>query len=353
PGRFADMSELVALSGAAAKRGGLYVSHIRDEGRGGVAAVKEALEIGRRSNAQTHISHFKCSGPTQWHTAGARLRLLDDARAAGQDVTIDVYPYDRSSTTTDILLPDWALKDGRAGLREALKSAQGRARLHADIVAYMRENGWNDLKHVALAAGRPEWVGRTLAEVPTPAADADGQVENLIKVSAAGGAQAIYADMDEGDVDAVVKYPFCVFGSDSAVRDPDMVYKPHPRGSGTFPRIFGSFVHDTRSLELAQAVRKATGQAADIFHLAGRGYLRRGAWADIVIFDPDRIQAGADYDRPFDSPTGIDYVLVNGVVALDHGNLTGNRPAGMPVRGAVEGNSLASRGPEDRLSKRD
>lgn len=334
PGRFAETSELVALSEAAAKQGGLYVSHIRDEGRGGVGAVKEALEVGRRSNARTHISHFKCSGPTEWHTAAARLRLLDEARAAGQDVTIDVYPYNRSSTTTDVLLPDWALRDGRAGLRDALKSAQGLNKLRADIASFMRENGWRDLTHVTLAAGRPEWVGRTLAEVPAAAADAAGQIENLIKVSALGGAQAIYADMDEGDVDAVLKYPFCVFGSDSAVRDPDMVYKPHPRGSGTFPRIFGRYVHSAQALELAQAVRKATGQAADIFRLGGRGYIRPGGWADVVIFDPDRIKDGADYDRPFDPPLGIEYVLVNGTVALEHGNLTGNRPAGMPVRGA-------------------
>lgn len=334
PGRFADVPELVSLSQVAAKHGGLYVSHIRDEGRGGVEAVKEALEVGRLSNAQTHISHFKCSGPTEWHTMDSRLRLLDDARASGQSVTIDVYPYNRSSTTTDVLLPDWALRDGRAGLREALKSPQGRNRLHADIAAIMRENGWKDLMHVTLAAGRPEWVGRTLAEAPAAAADVNGQIENLIKVSALGGAQAIYADMDDGDVDEVIKYPFCVFGSDSAVRDPDMIYKPHPRGSGTFPRIFGRYVNTAHALELSQAVRKATGQAADIFHLANRGYLRPGDWADIVIFDPEHIKDGADYDRPFDSPLGIDYVIVNGTVAVEHGNLTGNRPAGVPVRGS-------------------
>jgi N-acyl-D-amino-acid deacylase len=333
PGRFADTSEVVALSEAAARRGGLYVSHIRDEGRGGVEAIREALEVGRLSQAPTHISHFKCSGRAEWRTAPRRLEILDAARAAGQRITFDVYPYDRSSTTTDVLLPDWAVKDGRAGLREVARSAQARRRLRDEILASLQESGWDDLSHVRLVAGREEWIGRTLVEVPVAAAaDVSRQVENLIDISLRGGAQAIYGDMSEDDVRRILADPFCVFGSDSAVRDPEQLYKPHPRGSGTFPRVFSRYVRDERLLALALAVRKATGQAADIFRLDGRGYLRPKAWADVVIFDPAKINDTADYDQPFAAPTGIDYVIVNGVVTVDHGNLTGEGAAGGAVR---------------------
>jgi N-acyl-D-amino-acid deacylase len=332
PGRFAERGEVVALSEVAARNDGLYVSHIRDEGRGGIDAIREALDIGRLSGAPVHLSHFKSSGRSEWHSMSKRLGLLDEARAAGQSVTIDVYPYNRSSTTTDVLLPDWAVKDGRAGLRQAGKNPRIRRQLHADILARLRGEGWNDLMHVRLAAGRPEWIGRTLADVPVASPELDRQVENLIEVSLLGGAQAIYADMDETDVAQVVGYPYCVFGSDSAVRDPGMLYKPHPRGCGTFPRIFNRYVRGERSLTLGQAVYKTSGQAAEIFKLGDRGKLRPGAWADIVIFDPEMIRDEADYDQPFAPPLGIDYVIVNGVVAVEHGNLSGNTPAGMAVK---------------------
>ena len=332
PGMFADMSEVVALSEVAARRGGLYVSHIRDEGRGGGDAIREALEIGRRAGAFTHISHFKSSGRSEWNSMAKRLKLLDDARAAGQRVTIDAYPYDRSSTTTDVLLPDWALRDGREGLRQAGQSAAARHRLHADIRAALLQDGWRDLTHVRLAAGRPEWIGRTLAEVPVASGDVDRQIENLIDISLRGGAQAIYADMNEDDVAMVIRYPFGVFGSDSAVRDPALLYKPHPRGSGTFPRVFNRYVRHEQALDVSQAVHKASGQAAEIFGLRERGRLKPGAWADIVVFDLNAIRDVASYDQPLASPSGIDYVIVNGTVVVDHGNLSGNRPAGVGVR---------------------
>lgn len=333
PGRIAQPTEVIALAKVSAEHGGLYVSHIRDEGRGGIDAIREALEIGRLSGAATQISHLKCSGPSQWHSSSLRLSLIEEARSAGQKVAIDVYPYDRSSTATDLLLPDWALKDDRTGLREAAKDEQAKRRLSDDIRAKLQENGWKDLKHVTLASGRPEWLGRTLAEVPVPALDIEHQIENLIQISFRGGAQAIYADMDESDVDQIVACSYGVFGSDSAVRDADAVYKPHPRGCGTFPRIFRVYVRDRRLLQLSDAVRKASGEAAEIFGLENRGVLLAGAWADVVIFDSERIGDQADYERPFAEPSGIEYVIVNGVVAVDHGNLTGSRPApGMALR---------------------
>jgi N-acyl-D-amino-acid deacylase len=332
PGRFADTAEVVALAKVASNSNGIYASHIRDEGTNGIEAIREALDIGRQAHTSTQISHFKSSGPRQWHTMTRRLDLLDEARANGQPVTIDVYPYSRSSTTTDILLPDWALEGNRTGLRQAGESLQIRQKLHADIVSRMNGEGWKNLSHVRLAAGRPEWIGRTLAEVPTSAPDLNQQVENLIEISLRGGAQAIYASMDEQDVTQVMTYPFSVFGSDSAVRDPSAEYHPHPRGCGTFPRVLRLYVREQGWLSWQEAIHKASGLAAEIFGLENRGLLLPDYWADIVIFDPNLIADQADYEKPFGEPVGIDYVMVNGTVAVDHGAMTSAKSAGMPVK---------------------
>lgn len=332
PGRFATTSEVIALAKESGNKGALYATHIRNEGPRGVEAIREALEIARQAGAALEISHFKSSGLRQWRTIGSRLALLDEARARGQNVSIDVYPYTRSSTTTDILLPDWAVKDHRSGLRQVSTSGDLRQRLHADIVSRLTEEGWKDLLFVRLVAGRPEWIGKTLAQVPVAAQNLSEQVENLIDVSLRGGAQAVFDDMDEQDVAQVATYPYSVFGSDSAVRNPSADYLPHPRGYGTFPRIFSKYVRDEGLLSLASAIHKASGQAAEIFHLANRGILTPGNWADVVVFDPVSIQDKADYDQPFAHPLGIDYVIVNGVVVVDHENLTSNDPAGLPIR---------------------
>lgn len=332
PGRFAKTSELIALAKVAGNSGAIYATHVRDEGINGVDAIREALEIARQAGAALEISHFKSSGPLQWHRIVQRLALLDEARQRGQTVTIDVYPYARSSTTTDVLLPDWALKDQRSGLRQVTGSRQIRQKLHADIVSRINAEGWKDLLFVRLSAGRPEWVGKTLAEVPVAAQSLNQQVENLIDISLRGGAQAVYADMDERDVAQVATDEYSVFGSDSAVRDPTAQYQPHPRGWGTFPRIFSRYVREQGLLSLPQAVHKASGQAAKIFSLGDRGILRSGYWADIVVFDPNSIEDRADYDQPFAEPVGLDYVIVNGIVTVDHGALTSDKAAGMPVR---------------------
>jgi N-acyl-D-aspartate/D-glutamate deacylase len=334
PGRFATKDELIILARAAAERGGVYASHIRNEASGGEEAIKEALTVGRRAGAVTQISHLKCSGRGQWRSMARRLELLAQARASGMRVYTDAYPYERSSTTTDILLPDWAVADNRAGLRQIAGSQASRQRLRQDILSKLQTDGWRDLSHVSLVAGRREWIGLTLAQAPKPAGTLDEQIENLMVVSLRGGAQAIYADMNESDVALALADEFCAFGSDSAVRDPDGDYLPHPRGAGSFPRIFKVHVRETGLLDLPRAARKASGLAAEIFGLEKRGHLVAGAWADVVVFDPVAVEDRADYEQPFAEPRGIDYVIVNGVVVVAHGSFTEHPPAGRALRHA-------------------
>jgi N-acyl-D-aspartate/D-glutamate deacylase len=334
PGRFAMIDELIALARAAAERGGVYASHIRNEGSRGEEAIEEALAVGRQAGAVTQISHLKSAGRGQWRSMARRLKMLAQARAAGLHVYSDAYPYECSSTTTDILLPDWAVADNRANLRQVAGNQVLRQRLRDDILSKLQADGWRNLTHVSLVAGRQEWIGRTLAEAPTSAATTEQQIENLIAISLRGGAQAIYADMDEADVAAVLTDDFSVFGSDSGVRDPEGDYRPHPRGVGTFPRIFKIYVRETGRLDLPRAVRKASGMAAEIFGIEGRGHLVAGEWADVVIFDPTAIEDRADYEQPFAEPRGIDYVIVNGVVVVAHGSFTEHLPAGRALRHA-------------------
>jgi N-acyl-D-amino-acid deacylase len=344
PGRFAKVDELVSLAKIAAAYDGLYVSHVRNEAHAGVEALREALKIGKQAGIAVQISHLKCSGRGQWQAMAERLRLLNEARAGGLQVYVDAYPYARSSTTTDILLPDWAVADRRAALRAAASNLLARQRLRADILNKLAQDGWRDLAFVRLVAGRPEWIGHTLAQVPQPAATMDQQLENLLAISLRGGAQAVFSDMSEEDVALALADPFCVFGSDSAVRDPDGNYLPHPRGSGTFPRIFKSNVRERSLLELSQAVRKASGQAAAIFGLVERGQLQVGYWADIMIFNPETIEDRADYEQPFAEPRGINHVTVNGSLVLQFGQFVSNSSAGMALRNAqVDSSALASR----------
>lgn len=332
PGRFAKTEELIALAQQAAQSEGLYVSHIRDEAAGGVAALEEALHIGQAAGAVTQISHLKCSGQAQWHTMPQRLETLADLRAAGVPVFCDLYPYDRSSTTTDILLPDWAVANQRAALKQAAGEGPARQRLRDEIRQKLQRDGWQKLDHVQLIGGPPEWRNATLAAVPRPAQTLTQQIENLIEVSLRGGAQAIYADMNEEDVAAALQAEFSVLGSDSAVRYPASNYKPHPRGSGTFPRVFSQYVRTQKLLTLSQAVRKTSGLAAEIFKLNGRGILRSGAWADVVIFDAATIDDRADYDDPLADPRGIDYVIVNGNLVVEQNQLVSTPPAGRALR---------------------
>jgi N-acyl-D-amino-acid deacylase len=332
PGRFAQTGELIYLARAAAAYGGMYVSHIRSESHEGEAATREALIIGQMAHAHTHISHIKCSGRSQWHLMTERLRLLDAARDTGLEVSMDVYPYDCSSTTTDVLLPDWALADKRQGLRHCATSKQARDELREAIRTKLRLDGWQNLRYIRLVSGRKDWIGRSLAEIPAPAATLDQQIDNLIQISLSGGAQAIYADMNEEDMQLALSNPFCVIGSDSAVRNAEADYKPHPRGLGTFPRIFHRYVQETSQLSLSEAVRKASGQAAELFGLPDRGHIRVGEWADVVIFYPALIEDRADYEQPFADPVGIACVIVNGVVTVEQNAFTHQPSSGQALR---------------------
>lgn len=343
PGTFAKTDEIASLAKVAAGKNGLYVSHIRDEGAGGVAALQEAIFIGDKAGVQVHISHFKAQGPLLWGSATARLDLVRAAKDRGVMISADQYPYTASSTGIAVLLPPWLSEGdfGRAKLK--LQDPTTRGRIRNEMLAQLKINGWTDYSFARVAYYKfdPSLVGLTIADI-THKREASGksqdgvtesehQAETIIDLYSHGGAQMIFFDMSEDDVETIMKNPDVMFGSDSGVRDENLTVLPHPRGFGTFPRILGVYVREKTLLSLEEAVRRMTSLPAATFGLSGRGLIRENNWADLVIFDRKQIVDTATFEKPLSPPQGIRYVIVNGSIVLDQEKLTNTLP-GMVLR---------------------
>ena len=298
PGAFAQTPELVELAKAAAEAGGLYATHIRDEGQLLLDAVGEAIDVGRRAGLPVQISHFKAAGRDNWGRTKDSLRLTEQARAEGVDVTFDAYPYTAASTIL------WAV----ARSTEAVEA-------DAVMVASVRE--------------RREYEGKTISQIAEmlglPVADALSRV-----LQEERDAVAVFFAMDEGDVRRVLKHELCMIGSDGL---PSEGGKPHPRLYGTFPRVLARYAREEGLLTLEEAVHKMTGLSARRFGLERRGELKDGWCADIVVFDPQAVTDTATYEQPRQYPRGIEYVLVNGQVVVEKGKQTGARPGQLLRRG--------------------
>jgi N-acyl-D-amino-acid deacylase len=300
PGAFAKTDEVVSCAQMSAKHGGIYVSHIRNEGDHLMDAVEEAITIGEQAGLPVQISHHKAGGPSVWGKVHDTIALMNERRAAGQDITFDVYPYIAASTV----------------LSAFAAAAEG---LDYDLVL------------IASCPGHEELEGKTL----TQAAQmldllGDQAIARILRESP--GTTAIFFMMQDEDVRYVVSQPECMIGSDGL---PTPGGKPHPRLYGTFPRVLQRYVREERVLSLEEAVRKMTSLPADRFQLANRGRLTTGAYADIVIFDPQTIEDIATYENPRQYPAGIDYVLVNGVVAAEAGKQTATEAGRLLRRGVA------------------
>jgi N-acyl-D-amino-acid deacylase len=327
PGSYATTDELAALTQEAARHGGFYHTHVRYPlGDRYLDPFREAIEIGRRGEGPAHITHFY---HRQTHPGGPEpmLQLVDDARAEGLDVTFDTYPYEWASTRLLIQLPQWIQADGPMALSQRLADASARDRVRAELrergAAYTSPAGWADVRLGYFA--RPEnlrWEGRTLAEVMAErgvdAVDAicDLLVEEDLRVN-----QVTTGPWGE-TLPHFVRHPVGMVGTDSTfIGD-----KPSPRTYGSFPRVLGEFVRDRALLGLEEAVRKMTSAPAARLGLTDRGLLRDGFRADLVVFDPATVASNATYDEPRRFPSGIEQVIVNGVIVVENGRHTGATP---------------------------
>ncbi len=327
PACFADTEELVALAAVAADYGGVYISHIRDEGAGVMAALDEFLTIVRRSGARGEIYHLKVSGQENWHVMDPLLEAIEAARSEGLPVTADMYPYPASSTGLDSTLPGWAHEGGPKALVERLKDPalrewiKGEMSLHraADVL-------FVSFKDEAL---KP-LTGKTLAAVAamrgtTPE---DAAIDLLIEDESRVG--VVFFSQSEANVRKVMARPWVSVGSDGASLAPEGVFlksSTHPRSYGTFARVLGKYVRDEKIIPLEDAIRRMTSLPAATLGLQRRGSLVPGHFADVVVFDPRTVADLASYQDPHRYPAGFRGVWVNGTAVLEDGALH-PRPAG-------------------------
>ena len=336
PGAYSTIDEVVALSQAAADSGGIYTSHLREEGLGLLGAVGEAIDIGRRARIPIVLTHHKAVGQATWGKSAVTLRMLDSARAAGVDVMADVYPYTATHTGISVLIPSWALADGDGAFARRVADPALRDSIVRGIVFnIVNDRGGGDLRRVQFS--RVAWdrtlEGKTLGDWAARrglALTPENGATLVIEAQRKGGANAIYHVLDEGDVRRILQHPQTMVASDGRLSRPGDGH-PHPRAYGTFPRVLGRYVRDEGALTLEQAVHKMTAMPAARLGLGDRGTLRAGAAADIVLFDAARIADQATFEAPHQYAVGIDAVLVNGVLAVDSARFT-NRRAGRVLR---------------------
>jgi N-acyl-D-aspartate/D-glutamate deacylase len=301
PGRYAQTGEIVDLARELGARGGLYATHMRNEADGLLAAVSEAIRVGEEGGVPVQISHHKASGRRNWGLVERSLALIESARGRGLDVTADQYPYTAGSTSLHAVVQNGAFRTDSPGGVGTVAAA--------DVL-------------IASAPEHPEWEGLRLSQLARRFGLGDEAAADRVVEAEGQGCFVVIFMMDEGDVRRVMAHPTTMIGSDGVPAGG----KPHPRLYGCFPRVLGHYVRDERVLDLPTAIHRMTGMPAAKFKLADRGVVRAGAFADLVVFDPDRIADTATYEDPKRFPDGIRAVFVNGTAVARDGAHTGARP---------------------------
>jgi N-acyl-D-aspartate/D-glutamate deacylase len=328
PGSFSKTDELVALAEVVGQHRGIYASHIRNEGSQLLESLDEILAIGKQAKLPVHVSHIKVSGKANWGVAPDAIHKLREARAAGQRVTADQYPYPASSTSlAATLIPDelreW--KDLQAALDDAERGDKVRKQISRKIAD--RDGG----KQLVVANFKSDraWQGKSLAAIAQETKKSP--LEVAIDIMRRGGASVVSFGMSEDEVRLFMREPFVATASDGSATSLDSAAQPHPRSFGCFPRKIGYYAVEGKVLPLTRAIRSASGLPADILGLPERGYLKAGYFADIVVFDRDTFRDQATFAKPLAWSTGVKLLLVNGQIAVEEGKPT-EKLAGRAIR---------------------
>jgi N-acyl-D-amino-acid deacylase len=337
PGTYAKTDEIVDLAHVVARYGGLYATHMRNEGDKVADAIRESIQIGEQAGLPVEISHFKISNKKLWGQSPMTLGLVRDARSRGLMVTVDQYAYTASSTSLDSRLPSWFLAGGRDEAKKRLNDSATRERLIADMKNALKRSGFKDYDYAVVASYAPDrsFNGKSIAAITKLVKnkkDVSSQINQIIDMYVAGGAGMIYHGMGEEDVQRIMQDPLTMIASDSGVRQADESV-PHPRGYGNNARVLGHYVRELKLISLEDAIRKMTSLPAQTFGFRDRGLIREGFAADLVIFDENTIIDRATYDQPHQYPAGITYVFVNGQMVLGNDQMTTARP-GVALFGA-------------------
>ncbi len=337
PGTYSNTAEVVALAKAAAPYGGVYTSHMRDEGIHEIEAITEAVNVGKEAGMPVEISHLKIDRRSVWGASDQSLALIERFRREGVDVVADQYPYDRASTNLGIRLPTWALAEGK--IKERLADPATRGKIAAEMKKNLVEMGEPDYGFATVARFTPNaaYEGKTIPEISAAMGHAeglDGQLETIFELMNAGGASMIYRLMGDVDIERIMRYPFTAIASDGGVTQLG-VGNPHPRSYGTNARVLAEYVRSRGVLTLEDAIRRMTSLPARTFSLRDRGLVREGMAADLLVFDPARVEDKATFAKPHQYSQGFDFVLVNGRIAVDDGKLTTAR-GGQTLRHKVQ-----------------
>jgi dihydroorotase/N-acyl-D-amino-acid deacylase len=344
PAPYAKTEELIALASEAAKVGGIYSTHMRNESDSVLDAIDEALRIGREAHIPVEIWHIKVAGKNNWGRMPEVVAKINAARAAGADVTADTYAYTAWYNDFSAFIPPWAHDGGTAKLVERLKDPATREKIRKDMLTPSRDwdNEWQEIPGPeAIMIGAVEnpallsMQGKRLSEIATSWNEdpMDALFDFLIQDPSTG--VAVFG-MSQPDVTLALQQPWVAVDNDSEGTSPDGILgqaHPHPRAYGTFPRVLAKYVREEKILTLEDAIRKFSALPAQRMRLTDRGVLKIGMWADVVVFDPATVHDRATFDNPNQLSEGMDYVLVNGVPVIDQGKMTGALP-GKVLRGA-------------------
>jgi len=338
PGTYAPTTEIVELATVAGAEGGLYASHMRNEGTELEKAVAEALQVGEAARCPVQISHLKVDSPANWGASAKALAMIDAARRKGMDVQADQYAYSAASSSLGIRFPSWALEGGQDAIDKRLDDPDTWARIRTEMRGLIRERGLEEYDFAVVAQYRPDPTRnglsiKQIARREKGTDDLDTQLEVMREMLRAGGASMVYHFMSESDITRIMRHPYVAFASDSSLNRLNEGV-PHPRGYGNTARVLGRYVRDEKVIALAEAVRKMTSLPAAHFGFGDRGVLAAGRAADVVIFDPARVADTATYEKPHQYATGFAHVLVNGLPVIRDGQMTGAR-AGRVLRGGA------------------
>ena len=346
PSSFTTTDELVEVAKVAAKYGGIYASHIRGEGKEVVTSVREVIEISERAGLPGEVFHLKVAYKPGWGVLMDSVRhAIETARARGVDVAADMYVYTAGGTGLEATVPSWAFEGGADSLRARLSRPETRARLKQELQTgspgwwniIEAAGGWDG---VVLANARnpnyAKYQGRSLTDIAREMGKEPADAAWDLVLEGGGRVTAIYHMMSEGDIETALKFPWTSIGSDAGaaltMQGGDDIGLPHPRAYGNHVRVISRYVKERGTLTVEQAVRKMTSWPATRFRLPNRGSIVAGNWADVTIFNLETLNDQATYQSPLKTPTGIEYVIVNGAVTIDRGQHT-NAKAGHVLYG--------------------
>lgn len=328
PGTYADPAEIIELAKEA--HGGVYATHMRNEGTELEAAVTEALAVGEAAGLAVQVSHLKVDAPSRWGASAKALALIDAGRSRGMRVAADVYLYDAASSSLGIRFPSWVLEGGQDMINERLDDEATWARIKEEMKTLIRERGLENYDFARIASYRsdPSLNGLSIPEAAAKVLgsnDIESQLEMMRRMLRRGGASMVYQFMSEDDIGRVLRHPHVAIASDSGLNVMGQGV-PHPRGYGNAARALARYVRERKTISLEEAIRKMTSLPADHFGLENRGRIAAGHAADLVIFDPARITDRATYEQPHQYAEGIAAVLVNGEIVVNDDMQSQARP---------------------------